>query len=219
MIQIAIESYRVISKRPNIKTIKLLLGLLVVLTAPISNADEYAFTPFAGYRVSDSLEDEITEEIIDLDETSSFGFILSMRRDRVSTYDLYFSRQDTELRPRSAGVPANSLGLRIDYIHLGGTVDYEAGKLRPFATGGLGIARISPANEIFGTETKFSFSLGGGIKVPITENVGLRFEGRALGITISGDRTILCANGQCEAQFEGSLFLQFEANVGLSIAF
>jgi hypothetical protein len=215
----AIEILRVISKRSNIKATNLLLGLLAAFTATISSANEYAFTPLAGFRTSDSLEEEISETTIDVDETSSFGFILSMNRDRISTYDLYFSRQDTKLLPRSATVPGASLGIRVDYFHLGGTVDYEADKLHPFATGGLGIARISPANEIFGTETKFSFSLGGGLKVPFSENIGLRFEGRALGITTGGDRTILCANGKCEARFEGSLFLQFEASVGLSIAF
>lgn len=199
--------------------VRLVFGLLAVLTASIGNADEYAFTPFAGFRASDSLEDETMEEVVDVDETSSFGFILSMRRDRVSNYDLYFSRQDTRLIPLSAGVPGELLDIRIDYFHLGGTVEYQEDKLHPFATGGLGIARISPANEIFGTETKFSFSLGGGVNVPVTENIDVRFEARALGITTSGDRRILCSNGQCVAQFEGSLFLQYEASLGLSIAF
>jgi len=199
------------------------LGSLVLFAAPISYANDYAVTAFTGFRASDSLEgeDEATGEIfnVDVDETSSFGFILSMRRDRVSTYDLYFSRQDTELLSRSAGVLEDPLDIRIDYFHVGGTVDYEADKLRPFATGGLGIARISPANDIFGTETKFSFSLGGGVKVPITENVGVRIEARALGVTTSGDRRIFCSNGQCLVQFEGSLFLQYEASIGLSVAF
>ncbi len=212
-----------ISEQLNIKIVGLLLGVLVFLITPISNANDYAFTAFTGFRVSDSLEgeDETTGEIfkVDVDETSSFGFILSMRRDRVSTYDLYFSRQDTELISRSAGLLGNPLDIRIDYYHLGGTVDYEADKLRPFATGGLGIARISPASDIFGTETKFSFSLGGGVKVPITENVGVRIGARALGIVTSGDRRVFCSNGQCVAQFEGTLFLQYEANIGLSIAF
>ena len=89
----------------------------------------------------------------------------------------------------------------------------------PFATGGMGITRITPSNEVFGSETKFSFSLGGGVKVPITENSGIRFEGRVLGTTTGGDSTIICANGQCVAKFEGSLFLQYEANIGFAIAF
>ena len=185
----------------------------------MSSAYEYSFTPQVGIRASDSLQDELTDESINIDDTSSFGFILSMRRDRLATYDLYFSRQNTELIPRSAGVPGNPLDIRIDYFHMGGTVDYEVDNLHPFATGGLGIARISPANDIFGTETKFSFSLGGGVKVPINERVGLRFEARALGISTNGDKSILCANGQCVAQFEGSLFLQYEASIGLSITF
>jgi opacity protein-like surface antigen len=203
----------------NIKTARLLLVLLCALTASIGNAYEYSVTPFTGFRVSDSLEEEITEETVDVDETSSFGLILSIRRDRASSYDLYFSRQDTEVSLRSGAASNDPFGIRIDYFHLGGTVEYEEEMLHPFATGGLGIARISPANEVFGTETKFSFSLGGGVMAPISENVRVRIEARALGITISGDRRILCANGQCEAQFEGSLFMQYEANIGLSVAF
>jgi opacity protein-like surface antigen len=200
--------------------------LLALLITPISNANdhaytEYAFTAFTGYRVSDSLEDddELTEDHIDIDETSTFGFILSKRRDRLSTYDLYFSRQDTELDFRTAGTPSDPLKLRFDYFHIGGTVDYEVDDMHPFATGGLGVTRITPANEVFGSETKFSFSLGGGIKVPIAENMGIRIEGRMLGTTTGGDGAILCVNGKCAARFEGSLFLQYEANIGFAIAF
>lgn len=191
----------------------------MIFTAPVSSANEYALTVFTGYRGSDSLKAELTDELVELDGASSFGLILSMKRDRVSTYDLYFSRQDTVLRAGSAGVAGSPLGLRIDYLHLGGTVDYELDGFNTFTTGGLGLARISPANVIFGTETKWSFSLGGGLKFPMTENTGLRLEGRVLGITTSGDRRILCANGQCEAQFEGSVFLQYEISAGLSITF
>ena len=184
-----------------------------------AHAEEFAFTALTGFRTSDSLEDEISKETIDIDETSSFGFIMSMKRDRNSAYDLYFSRQETDLLPRTAGLPANNVGIRLDYIHIGGTVDYEDDKLYPFATGGLGVTRISATDQNLSTETKFSLSLGGGLKVPITENAGLRFEGRVLGTTTGGDSSILCVNGRCAAEFNGSFFLQFEASLGLSIAF
>jgi len=202
---------------PNKVLIKSLSGLLLLLAASISHATDIALTPFAGFRISDSLEDDVTEEAIDLDETSSFGFILSMKRDRMSSYDLLFSRQETDLLANN--VLPNNIGVRIDYIHLGGTVDYEADGLYPFATGGLGITRFSATDQDLSTETKFSMALGGGLKVPLSENVGLRFEGRVYGTVINGDTEILCINGACIAEFNGSLFLQFEANLGLSIAF
>jgi hypothetical protein len=199
-------------------TIKSLSGLLLLLASSVSHAADFVVTPFAGFRTSDSLEDDQTEETIDLDEASSFGVILSMRQPRGKSYDLLFSRQDTDLLANN-GALTNNVGVRIDYIHLGGTVDYEADGLYPFATGGLGVTRFSATDQDLSTETKFSMALGGGLKVPLSENVGLRFEGRVYGTVINGDTQILCINGACIAEFNGSLFLQFEANLGLSVAF
>lgn len=184
---------------------------------PLANASEYTITPFAGYRISDSLEDEITTEVIDLDETSSFGFLLSTKRDHESSYDFFFSRQDTVLRSTSS--TANSMGVRLDYYHIGGTVNYDANNLHPFTTGGLGFTRISASDQDLSAETKFSLSLGGGLKFPVTDRVGLRFEARALGTAIDGNGSILCTNGGCIAQFNGNFYLQLEVSAGLSIAF
>lgn len=197
--------------------LKLLLGLLAVTTTSMAHSSEFSITPFAGYRISDSLEDDVTTEVIDLDETSSFGFILSTRRDRQSTYDFYFSRQDTVLQ--STAPAADNMGVRIDYYHIGGTVDYKADNLHPFASGGLGFTRVTASDQDLSAETRLSLSIGGGLKLPVTEDATLRFEGRVLGTAIRGDGSILCANGKCTAMFNGEFFLQFEVNAGLSIAF
>jgi len=196
---------------------KLILTLLLFIITPQVFAEGFAITPFVGFRVSDSLKDEITEETIDIDNTSSFGLILSMEHDQDTSFDLYFSRQETDLLPNTAG--SADLGIRIDYIHVGGTVGYHAGKLFPFVTGGLGITRISATEQDLSTESKFSLSVGGGLKVPITKRIGIRLEGRLLGTAIDGDSGMLCSNGQCITRFKSSVFLQFETSLGLSIAF
>jgi opacity protein-like surface antigen len=200
-------------------THKLVLTFLLLTIAPQAFSEGFVFTPLVGFRASDSLENEITEETIDIDNTSSFGFIMSMKYDDNTTYDLYFSRQETDLLPENTGSASNDLGVRIDYIQIGGTVDYQTGKLSPFVTGGLGVTRFSATDQDLSTESNFSLSVGGGLKVPITENVGLRLEGRVFGTAIGGDRAVLCSNGQCIARFESDLFLQFETSLGLAIAF
>lgn len=199
------------------RTFKSVLALFLLTIAPQALTEGFSITPLVGFRVSDSLEDEITEETIDIDNTSSFGLIMSMKYDQNTSYDLYFSRQETDLLPNTAG--STDLGIRIDYIHIGGTVDYQTGKLFPFVTGGLGVTRISATDQDLSTESKFSLSVGGGLKVPITERIGIRLEGRLLGTAIDGDSAILCTNGVCVARFKSSVFLQFETSLGLSIAF
>jgi opacity protein-like surface antigen len=176
-------------------------------------AQDYEITPIAGWRTSSSLEDADTGETIHLKETDSFGIILSMKKSPDSNYDFLFSRQNTELQ--SSGTTES---LRIDYYQLGGTVFYDADKLHPFVSGGLGATHISPANNDFSSTTRFSLSVGGGLKFPLSQNIGLRLEARGYGTVVSSDGTILCSGG-CVAKFTGSLFTQFEASAGLSIAF
>jgi opacity protein-like surface antigen len=197
----------------------LILPFLCLTVAQTSYAEGFTITPLVGVRTSDSLEDEVTEQTIDIDNSSSLGFILSMQSSHDTAYDLYYSRQETDLSTRSIDDPNDNLGIKIEYIHIGGTVDYEVDKLYPFITGGLGVTRISATDIDTSTESKFSLSVGGGLKVPITKRVGLRFEGRALGTSIDGNGSALCNNGHCAVQFKGSIFLQIEASLGLSIAF
>ena len=181
------------------------------------HAQEYEITPYVGWRTSDTLEEEATGATIDLKETGSFGVIFSMQQKPDTYYDFLFSRQTTELESTNSLV--NNTSLRFDYYHIGGTVVYDHDQLHPFVTGGLGATHISPATAAFSSETNFSLSIGGGLKFPMTHNVGLRLEVRGYGTVVDSEGSILCANGVCYAKFKGSLFMQFEANAGLSIAF
>ena len=191
----------------------LLAATILVTQLTPAYAQDYEITPYIGWRTSSSLEDVETGETIDLKETDSFGIILSMKKNLDTNYDFLFSRQNTELQ--SATVTES---LRIDYYHLGGTIFYDYDKLHPFVSGGLGATHISPANDAFSSETKFSLSVGGGLKFPLTQNVGLRLEARGYGTVVSSGGTIMCSGG-CVAKFTGSLYMQFEALAGLSIAF
>jgi hypothetical protein len=192
----------------------LAVALLVTPLTP-ALAQDFEVTPFIGWRTSSSLEDVNTGATIDLDETSSFGIILSMKKDQDINYDLLFSRQNTELQ---SSTTSNTESLRFDYYQIGGTVFYPQDKLHPFVTGGLGATHISPANDNYSSETKFSLSVGGGVRIPFSQNVGLRLEARGYGTVADSGGTILCSGG-CVAKFTGSLFMQFEASAGLSIAF
>ena len=195
----------------------LTVALLVTPWTPALAQDhDYEVTPFIGWRTSSSLEEVNTSASIDLDETSSFGIILSMKKDPDTNYDFLFSRQSTELK--SSTSPSNTESLRIDYYQIGGTVFYDYDKFHPFVSGGLGATHISPANGDLSSETKFSLSVAGGLKFPLSQNVGLRLEARGYGTVVSSGGTIMCSGG-CVAQFKGSLFMQFEASAGLSIAF
>ena len=207
-----------LSTRSPIAMLRCLLFSVAVLISQATAASpkNYEITPFVGWRTSDSLEEVSTGTTIKLEETSSFGFLLSLKKDADTNYDFLFSRQNTELRPTTTSGSAEPI--RLDYYQIGGTVFYDHDKLHPFVTGGLGATHIAPADDRYSSETRFSLSVGGGLKFPLSQTIALRLEGRGYGTVVGSSTAILCAGG-CTVKFSGSLFLQFEASAGLSIAF
>lgn len=198
-----------------LRQLLLTVSLLVTQTTMVY-AQNYEITPLVGWRGSSSLEEESTGETVDLNETRSFGILLSIRQYHNSTYDLLFTRQDTETQ---TPVTLENASIRFDYYHIGGTVFYEQKHLQPFLSGGLGITHISPTNNNFSSETKLSLSIGGGIKFPLTKSIGLRLEARGYGTAVDSGGSILCTGGSCLIRFKSELFTQFEAMAGLSVAF
>ena len=69
------------------------------------------------------------------------------------------------------------------------------------------------------TETKFSFSLGGGIKIPLTEHIGLRVEGRGFGTMFDENSSLFCVNNRCAVRVEGDVIWQFTGFAGVVFSF
>ena len=201
-------------------TIKLVTAFLVVSSVFVSQplqANDFDITPLYGYRISDSLaKTTVFGESIKPEETTTIGFVLGIDKNSASQYEFLFSSQDTRLVTNTL-VPTPTLGLTIDYYHFGGTTIFKGGDLKPFVSGGLGVTHISPDGNL-SSETKFSLSIGGGIKVPLSHQIGLRFEGRGFGTVVNSSSGIFCSGG-CSASFSGDMYLQFEAFMGVSVAF
>ena len=189
----------------------------VLFSSGLSLASEFQITSSAGYRNSDRLTDVNSGDSVKLRETRSFNLIFSVPRDEYSDYDLFVSRQHTELSNLST--PLEPLSLRLDHVHLGGTVDYLLDNLLLFTTGGIGFTHITPATPDLYSETRLSFSFGGGLKIPLHKQLGLRFEARLLGIVTDSNGSILCSSDGCIARFNASFFTQYEASAGLYVLF
>jgi opacity protein-like surface antigen len=146
--------------------------------------------------------------------------MLDIRQPDDTQIELYYSRQATRLQTKSDIFDATPLfDLDIEYFHIGGTYGTAPGKVKPFIVGTFGVTHMTPKGEGLDTVTKFSLSLGGGVKLFVTEHIGLRLEGRWFGTFFDGNGAAFCANGKCAVQVEGDVFSQYVANAGLIMAF
>lgn len=184
----------------------------------------FEVTPFAGYRFGGDFDVDTggtTRQNVDLDDHGSFALALDLRRDEESQYELFYSHQQTNLERDS---PLGPLGLNVEYLHIGGTLDVNQEMLlKPYVVGTLGLTRLSPEPGRASDNTRFSFSLGGGLRVPVSDHFSLRFEARGFLTFVNTNASFFCssssAGGFCSIHGSGSTFLQYELLAGAAFAF
>ncbi len=178
---------------------------------------EIELTPFAGYRLGGDVTDEESDTGQNFDESASYGFILNIQDKENTQYEFLYSRQSSRLDISSAG-SFNSLGLDIYYFQLGGSYLFEGKASRPYLSFTMGAAYLDP-EQGYDSSTEFSYSLGGGMRWYLMDNMGLRFDVRTYGIVTDSASHIFCRDGRCVASYRGSGMNQIEASLGLILRF
>ncbi len=185
---------------------------------------QFEVTPFVGYRLGGDFDVDTganTTQNADLDDHGSFAIALDLRRDEESQYELFYSRQETQLEPDS---PLGPLGINVEYLHIGGTLDVDQDLLlKPYVIGTLGITRLSPEPGRVSDNTRFSVSLGGGVRVPVSQHFSFRLEARGFVTFVDTNSSFFCASGSsggfCSIRGSGSTFVQYELLAGAAFAF
>ena len=140
--------------------------------------------------------------------------------DSGAQYELFYSHEATDLRGTS-GFPRTDV--TVEYLHLGGTllIDDEP-RIKPYIAGGLGITRLTPGVQ-GSTDTRFSASLGLGLRWPVTKNFAVRLEGRGFVTLVNPDASVFCRSDQsgllCRVHGNGQTFLQGQFLAGVALAF
>jgi hypothetical protein len=181
----------------------------------------FEVTPFLGYRFGGEFDLQGSSRGADLDDHGSFALALDLRRDESSQYELFYSRQKTNLEPDS---PLGELGLDVEYLHIGGTLVLDEEQfLKPYLIGTLGLTRFTPEPGRVSDNTRFSVSLGAGMRVPVTDHFGLRLEARGYLTLVDTDSSVFCAStsagGFCAIRARGSTFVQYELLAGAAFSF
>jgi hypothetical protein len=208
-------------KRPILpRVVGFAMALIAAFIPVFAVAADLEVTPFAGYTMGGEFSDAVTGKTLQFDDTSSYGVMLDFKQDEASWIEIYYSRQQTKLRANEGPFFGNPLfDVNIEYYHIGGTYGQADGKVVPFVVGTLGATHMTPKGEGLHTETKFSLSLGGGVKLYLTDRVGLRLDARWFGTFFNGGGSAFCSGGSCLVNVQGDLLSQYTANAGVIIAF
>jgi len=194
----------------------LLVSILVILSsaaaAPVK-AQRIEITPFVGYQFGGEL-DVITDVTTthDLDQSPTWGLMLDVDITGNEQVEFYYSSQGTDL---NRGVEP-AVGVTIDHFQIGALHQYSPHKpINPYIGITLGASRF----EINGdSDTRFSGSLTGGVKMIVSDHLGFRFDGRFFGIS-TGSNPINCSEDLCIGYPDTSIIWQYTVNAGVIIHF
>lgn len=178
-------------------------------------------TPYAGYGIGGSFDDNTTGTKLDLREGGSFGIVLDLSDSPDTQYELFYGYQRTKVTGGGTFGGETLFDLDLHYLHVGGTYMFTGNMVRPYIAGGLGATHFVPHGSGMNPKTYFSISLGGGAKIPLSDHVGLRFEGRGL-LTVLPDATeIFCVSSggaACRVSVKGDVLGQVLLTAGITFS-
>jgi opacity protein-like surface antigen len=157
---------------------------------------------------------------IGLGDHLSYGVAADFRINDSAAYELFYSREPTHLSVING---AATTDVTISYLQLGGTLMLDEGEraVRPYAIGGLGITRLSPGED-GASRTRFSGSLGLGLRWAATQHLALRLEGRGF-VTLMNNDAVFCKSDEsgliCRVHGNGTTFIQGQLLAGAAFTF
>jgi hypothetical protein len=195
----------------------------LLCTASPARAEEpkeynnFEFTPFVGHMAGGEFEDPTDSSDRDLDEDSSFGLIVNAAADTWRHYELLFASQSTSVD----GV--TPIDMDVQYLQIGGTVNHpDATRVIPYFGLTVGAARFSPDAPGLDDETKLAASIAGGVRIPITDHFGVRLDVRAFLTVLDSESDLFCVSSSgltCTIRAKSDTFLQYSANLGVTVGF
>jgi opacity protein-like surface antigen len=209
--------------------LSLLAAALLALHAavPEARADgvRAEITPFAGYRMGGGFDAETRQgtdsQSVDVEDAGSWGIDVGIYATPDTFYEFLYATQTTGLDskdPVLAGVDVTT-----EYFQFGGTAFFPGEQWPvPYLSMTIGATRFS-ADQGYGSDTKFSGSLGGGLRLPFTDNLAATLGVRGYLTFVESDTSFFCVSDSeeagCLVRSSGSTFFQAEATLGLTVRF
>ncbi len=181
-------------------------------------------TPLFGYRtpVSFSIEPAVqgTHPRVVFDGGPSYGLAFGVRFHDGDAIELRWARQESHSHLEDVSVFSSAQRATLDQYHGDFTHEYVVDGwpnwAKPFVIGSVGATRVSSsANTNF---TRFSFGIGGGVKLFAGKHLGFRAQAEWLPIVLDPHATVFCGGG-CIVHIGGTLGSQGEVTVGPLLRF
>ena len=184
---------------------------------PLSQTTRFGISPFYGYRFGGEVEDPNSSATYSFEDSEAYGVFLDYAPvGHFGRYELLWSHQDSSLDFKGN----NGLGkvdLTVDVVQVGGVAEFGTEDFRQYVSMHIGATHY--ATDDYGSDTRFSLGIGGGLKLYVTKNIYLRGDIRGFCTITDSEGSFIYVNGVTVATFSASTLWQGQASVGIGITF
>jgi hypothetical protein len=169
---------------------------ITIVSNQETSAQIFEITPFAGYTLGGKAN--LYDGEFRIADAMNYGGKLAFALSTTTFVEFTYSRADTEGQFFSyygGTAPSDIIPFSSNYIQIGGLQEMDMGILSPFVTLTGGLAVWSSKSAQLGSYTQFSITLGGGTKIWITDNIGIRLQASMLMPMVWGGTGIGCGIG------------------------
>jgi hypothetical protein len=196
------------------------IGTLIVLVllalAPPVRAQGVEIGLLGGYRFGGDLFEIAAAHQLDNDGAPALGVVVDVPLGDGLHLEGSFSHQQLDvLGPIPPFGPPAIWRITVDQWQGGGLQEFRGGRIRPFATGLLGLTRYAAEAD---SELRFMVGAGGGVKLLPTSHVGIRLDGRLFATFVdAAASTIACGRAGCLVALHVNIAWQAELTAGIVV--
>jgi hypothetical protein len=189
------------------------IACLIVQGADL-HAQGVEITPFGGYRFGGDFFEIVAGQPVDTDGAPAVGAVVDIPLGGGLQIEGLFTHQDTHVTVAGGPLgPTSRWKINVDHWQGGALQEYADGRVRPFATGTLGLTRYAGGGD---SEMRFTVAGGGGVKLFASDKVGVRLNGQLSATFVYFDARVLgCSPGICFAGLDADIVWQLEFTAGL----
>jgi len=199
----------------------LLLGLAQPALSQQKGSIE--ITPTIGYQWGGSVQGYEGE--IALDDGAQYGLMLGYRVQKELVVEFFWSYLPTvaHFEPYyvttvDPSLIGQSTNIGTHYFQLNALYEMGRGKTKPFLGAGAGIVMFSPEDSKYETNVWAAMNFSGGVKIYLSEKLGLRLQGRLLmPLYVSGGGFYVGTGGTGISVGAGIPIVQGDLSAGLMI--
>ena len=196
----------------------------VVLAAELRAEDrDTELTVFGGYRFGGTFDVQDVNSSYEWRDASSFGLIWNHPYKDNTEWEVFFSHQDSDAELSGSAMLDPVLDVETTTLQIGGTYLWEGTKARRYLAATIGGTQIRAASQASESDTFLSGSIGLGVKIAPTSQLGLRLEARWNMVLTNNSTDLFCRTGPdlnvCAVRAEGDLFSQVETFAGVVFRF